>query len=245
LLLHRQEVGKMADGIYVGMCGAVAREQQLEAVADNLANAQTPGFKSARPAFETFLPASGAQDKSYTAAVSTGFDLKPGPTVQTGNPLDVLPDGGDFLTVMTSTGELAYTRDGRMSLDGDGRLTIQGRLVLGRNGQSISVPPGAQPEISSDGSVRVGSTAVADLAVVHLEGPVNRLGTALLQPGAGGHVAPSESQVRVGQIETGNTSAMESVVDMISVQRNFETSMQAIQTYRQLDQRANDVGRPR
>ena len=69
----------MADGLYVSMCGAVARAEQLEAVADNLANAQTPGFKAARPAFESFMAASGAQDKHYAAAVATGFDLRPGP----------------------------------------------------------------------------------------------------------------------------------------------------------------------
>jgi len=64
----------MADGLYVSMCGAAARAEQLDAVADNLANAQTPGFKPARPAFESFLAASGAPDKVYPAAVAGGFE---------------------------------------------------------------------------------------------------------------------------------------------------------------------------
>ena len=91
----------MADGIYVSMCGAAARSEQLDAIADNLANAQTPGFKAARPAFESFIPrgAGPQQDKHYPAAVATGFDLRAGPTQHTGNPLDVIPGDGQFLYV--------------------------------------------------------------------------------------------------------------------------------------------------
>jgi flagellar basal-body rod protein FlgF len=74
----------MADGIYVSMCGAVARSEQLESVADNLANLQTRGFKASRPAFEAFLPAGGRYDKSYVATAATVVDLRSGPTTITG-----------------------------------------------------------------------------------------------------------------------------------------------------------------
>ena len=235
----------MSDGIYVGMCGAVARAEQLEAVADNLANAQTPGFKSARPAFEAFLPASGAPDKAYPAAVSTGFDLRAGPPSRTGNALDVLPEGNAFLAVKTSTGSVAYTRDGRMSIDSDHRLVIQGRPVLGRDGQPIVLPSETTAEIDPDGSVRAGGSVVGEIARVQIDGQVNRIGPALLEPTASTKVSPSEAKLRVGELELGNAPPLESAIDMISAQRHFETSMQAIQTYRQLDQRATDVGRLR
>jgi flagellar basal-body rod protein FlgF len=81
----------MADGIYVAMCGAAARSEQLDAIADNLANAQTPGFKASRPAFAAFLPGAGGGDKTYPAAVASGLDLRAGPTSRTDNPLDVVP----------------------------------------------------------------------------------------------------------------------------------------------------------
>src|SRR5512147_1572388 len=95
--------GSMADGIYVSMCGAEARTEQLDAIADNLANASTPGFKASRPAFESFLPrgAGAASDKHYPAAVAAGFDLRSGPTQRTDNPLDVVPGEGMFLMVQT------------------------------------------------------------------------------------------------------------------------------------------------
>lgn len=235
----------MADGIYVSMCGAVARAEQLEAIADNLANGQTPGFKAARPAFETFLASSGAKDKQYPAAVATGFDLRPGPTSKTGNPLDVLPEGGAFLTVRTPKGELAYTRDGRLTLDADRRLVSGGHLVLSREGSPVQVPPGLVPAIDEKGVVRSGELELGALALATLEGPVNRIGPALLAPSAGAVAMPVETGVHVGEIELGNAGALEATIQLVSAQRSYETSMQAIQTYRALDQRAVELGKVR
>src|SRR5512136_1175708 len=144
----------MADGIYVTMCGAVARQEQLESVADNLANVQTRGFKASRPAFESFLPAAGGYDKSYVAPVATAIDLRPGPTTATGNPLDVVPADGAFFAVMGPGGQVAYTRDGHLSLDAERRLVIGSSPVLGRNGGPIVVPSEYTPEIMADGRVR-------------------------------------------------------------------------------------------
>jgi flagellar basal-body rod protein FlgF len=235
----------MADGIYVSMCGAAARSEQLDAVADNLANSLTPGFKASRPAFEAFLAASGANDKTYPAAVQTRFDLRPGPSSRTDNPLDVVPEGGAFLSVMTPTGGRAYTRDGRLTVDEQQRLVQNGNLVLDPGGSPIQVPPGAAPRINDDGAVMVGSANVGQLGLFKLAGAVDRVGPALLAPGRGGSAEPLEGRVRVGQIELGNASPVEGMVQLISAQRQFDASMQALQTYRSLDQRSADVGRVR
>jgi len=237
----------MADGIYIGMCGAVARSEQLDAIADNLANAQTPGFKAGRPAFEAFMAAGGAQDKHYAAAVATGFDLRPGPTTHTGNALDVLPDDGGFLAVRGPDGKVAFTRDGRLTLDGDRRLVSgAGRLVLDRQGQPIAVPPGLTPSIDGKGTVKAGETELGELAVVKLSGAIDRVGPSLLAPGPGGQAVPvPDATVRTGEVELGNASALEATIAMVSAQRAYDSSLQAIQTYRQLDQRAAELGRIR
>jgi flagellar basal-body rod protein FlgF len=247
----------MADGIYVSMCGAVARADQLDAVADNLANVQTRGFKASRPAFEAFLPAAGGYDKSYTASVATSLDLRPGPSTTTGNPLDVLPEDGAFLAVKSGDA-VAYTRDGQVALDTDRRLVIRGNPVLGKNGQPIVVPHDYLPEISADGAVRArlpsGSegrgraeeVVLGELATYQLSGSVDRVGPALLRLGPGGRAdAVAEVRVRVGEAELSNSSALESMVQMIAAQRSFDASMQAIQTYRTMDQRAAELGRTR
>ena len=95
------------------MSAAVARAAQLDSIADNLANAETPGFKATRPAFRAFLPP-GPSDKVLAGAVSTGVDMRPGPTNTTDNPLDVLPEGDAYLGVRLSTGQMAYTRNGHL-----------------------------------------------------------------------------------------------------------------------------------
>jgi flagellar basal-body rod protein FlgF len=236
----------MADAIYISMCGAVARSEQLDSIADNLANTQTPGFKSSRPAFETFMAASGAQDKQYTAAVATALDLRPGPSAPTGNPLDVLPDDGAFLAVRSPDGSFAFTRDGRLTLDADHRLVSgAGQLVLDRLGKPIQAPPDQPLTIDNQGTVSSGDFEIAKLALVKFEGPVDRVAPSLLKPGQGGKAVPVEVGVRTGQIELGNTTALEATIAMVNAQRSYETSMQAIQTYRQLDQRANELGRIR
>ena len=236
----------MADGIYISMCGAVARGEQLDSIADNLANAQTPGFKASRPAFETFMAASGAQDKHYAAAVATSFDLRPGPATRTANPLDVLPEEGAFLAVQQPGGGAAYTRDGRLTLDGDRRLVSgAGKPVLDTTGHPIVVPPDLAPSVDDRGRVMAGGTELGQLALFRLDGPVDRVGGALLAPGQGGRAVLVEASVRTGEVELGNASALEATIALVTAQRSYDSSMQAIQTYRQLDQRAAELGRTR
>jgi flagellar basal-body rod protein FlgF len=235
----------MSDGLYVSMCGAVARAEQLDAVSDNLANSQTPGFKAARPAFEAFLAPSGAQDKLYTAAVATGFDLRPGPTATTGNPLDVVPEDGAFLTVRLPGGATAFTRDGRLTLDPNRHLVAGGGLLLSREGNPIQLPPDETGRVDARGTVWAGDLEVAHLGLAKLEGVVDRVGPSLLAPGQGGKAVPVEVGVRSGEVELGNSSALEATIAMVSAQRSYDASMQAIQTYRQLDARATEVARVR
>jgi flagellar basal-body rod protein FlgF len=235
----------VADGIYVGMAAAAARAAQLDSISDNLANVETPGFKAARPAFQSFLPGKGPTDKVFTAAVATGTDVSPGTTVTTDDPLDIVPDGDLYLGVQTPQGT-AYTRNGKISVNADGHLSVAGHPLLGRTGEPIVIPEGGAPTIDADGNVVVGGSSVDRLALFQVQGPVDRVGLTLLGAGAGTTVQPIEDgRVRVGQLELGNAQPLESTVAMITAQRNFESAMQAIQTYRQLDQRATEVGRVR
>src|SRR5450432_1958497 len=108
------------------MSGAAARAAQLDAISDNLANAETPGFKATRPSFQSFLPArfGGSPDKVQAAAVATGIDRRPGVTITTDAPLDVVPDGATFLAVQLPTGQRAFTRNGHIEIGSDGGLVV-------------------------------------------------------------------------------------------------------------------------
>lgn len=239
----------MADGIYVGMAAAAARAEQLDSIADNLANAETPGFKSSHPAFQSFLPrgASATSDKVATAAVDTGTNMARGTVVTTQNPLDVLPQDDAFLTVRTATGP-AYTRNGRLTISPDGFVISAGRLVMGTSGNPIQIPPGVVPTINERGAVMVDQVEVDRLALFNFQGngAVAHIGPSLYGPGPGGAVVPApDLGVSVGQLEMGNSTPLEATVAMIGAQRQFETAMQAIQTYRRLDDRVVEVGKVR
>ena len=236
----------MADGIYVSMNGASARMAQLESVSDNLANAQTPGFKATRPSFEAFLAKGDAHDSSkvYPAAVSTQVDLTNGAIIQTGNPLDVVPSGRSFLAVQTANG-IALTRAGHVQVEQNGGLTAAGRPLIGKDGNPILTPVGARVRLDTSGNVFANDAKIGELALFDITGPVDRIGPSLIAPHDAKSIAPSNGTLRLGEIETGNASPLEAAVQLVSAQRHFETSMQALQTYRRLDEKASVVGRVR
>ena len=236
----------MADGIYVSMAGATARERQLDSIADNLANAQTPGFKASRTVFATVLAGESGL-RAFPAVAGTGSDLRPGATAHSGNPLDVLPEDGAFLGVRTSNGTLAYTRDGRLSVDAQGTLRAAGQPVLTAAGATVALPPNAKLEIGSHGQLMVDGKELGRLALFHLEGGADRSGPSLVTPSASnqGHATPVEGRVATGAVELGNRTALDAMVDMVSAQRHFEASMQALDAYRKMGDRSNELGKVR
>ncbi len=236
----------MADGIYVSMNGAAARMAQLESISDNLANAQTPGFKAVRPSFEAFLANADGKNspRVYTAAVATRVDLSPGAVVQTGNPLDVMPSGKSFIGVQTANG-VALTRNGHLQVEADGTVTAAGHPVVGRDGNVITTPIGSQVRIEPSGAVFANDAKVGELGLFEINGAVDRIGPSLLAPQDPKSLTPSLDTVRLGEIETGNASPLEAAVQLVAAQRHFETSMQALLTYKKMDERAAEVGRTR
>lgn len=240
---------RMANGIYVSMNGAAARMAQLDSIADNLANAQTPGFKAERPSFEAFLARADERfgknsTHVYPAAVATRVDLSPGAIVQTGNPLDITPSGKSFIGVQTSTG-IALTRNGHVQVERDGALTISGRPVVDQGGAPIIAPPNTRVQIEANGAVFAGQNRIGQIGLFEINGAVDRVGPSLLAPHSQNDLSVSTDTVRIGQIETGNASPLEAAVQMVAAQRHFESSMQALQTYKRLDERAAEVGRTR
>ena len=241
----------MADGMYVGMAAAAARSDQLDSIADNLANAETPGYKASRPAFQSFLPPRGVapgpalQDKIFMGVVATGTDLSQGPIRSTDNPLDIVPEGQLFLSVTSMTGQPAYTRNGKLNITPEGAMVADGRQVIGTSNDPIMVPPGSNVTISQTGVVSADGVALDRIALFQLQGNIVRVGPQIYAAGPGGTVTPTEGGVSTGQLEMGNVSPLESTVQMINAQRQYEAATQAIQTYRRLDDKAIEVGKIR
>lgn len=237
----------MSDGIYIGMAGAVAQTRRLDAIADNLANAQTPGFKAEKPAFASFLPQEGVGDKVYAAAVQTAIDRSPGLITPTGDPMHVLPDGDLLLGVQLPSGDRAFTRDGRLTVSADGTLlAANGHPLLGEGGGPITAPPHTRPVVDAAGIVRADGVEIGKVALFQIDGPISRLQGSLLGAQEGSQVSQiSDARVRIGELELANSSPIEAAAELIAAHRSYDHSLQAIQTYRKLDERTAELGRVR
>ena len=214
------------------MLAELARQDQI---ANELANASTPGYKPARSAQASFgalllsNSATGQPIGTLEGGVSiaaTTTSLAQGPLAETGQPLDLALAGDGFFTVQTPSG-VRYTRDGQLTIDAQGRLvTAAGLPVLDTGGRPIAVgSDAASVTVAADGAVSAGGKAVGTLAVVSLANPT-RQGDTLFAGTAGAR--PQGTQVVQGSLEGSNVDAAQAMIDMIVSLRSFEASQHVI-----------------
>jgi len=198
-------------------------ERRQEAVANNLANASTPGFKGER-VFARLLE--GAVPEALSQP-----DFRDGAAAPTGRPLDIALSGDAFLVVETPEGE-RLTRGGSLTLDAEGRLiTQEGHPVLGESGPLV-IPPG-DVTIANDGSISVDGAALGSL---RLDRPAD--GSRALREGGslwrveGTSESAAEGDVRVlqGHLEDSNVDPMVALVEMLEIQRAYGAIQRSLQT---------------
>jgi flagellar basal-body rod protein FlgG len=211
----------MDRGLYIAASGMLAEQIRQDQIANDLANASTPGYKGDRTAQRSFgdlllaNSASGAPVGRQSTAVqvdSIETDFSPRPSRETGEPLDFAITGEGFFAVQTAQGT-RYTRNGQFSLDPQGRLvTAAGDPVLDADGNAIT---------AADGKVdprRIG--------VVNLTNP-RKEGDSLL---TGTPAGAATGTVRSGALESSGADPARSMVDMIASLRAFEAGQKVIQT---------------
>ena len=134
---------------YIALSRLVAQARTTAVLANNMANAETPGFRAARPVFAEHLEhqrgtsqTPSARDVAFSWDRATWRDETPGPLQTTGNPLDLAISGPGFFTVETPRGE-RYTRAGRFALGPDGTIVdAEGNALLNPGGQPLRVGAG-------------------------------------------------------------------------------------------------------
>jgi len=162
---------------YVILSRLGAQQRATQVLANNLANADTPGFQAQRPIFGRVLQpqtgAPGGRSTAYSVDRATWRDTAPGPLSTTGNPLDVALRGEGFFVVENAAGEERFTRAGRFTLSDAGRLVdAEGNAVLDTGGRPITLAPGdSRIEIQGDGTIRSENGPVGQLRVVRFEAP--------------------------------------------------------------------------
>lgn len=164
---------------YVILSRLTLQERATAVLANNIANADTPGFRAHRSVFaEQVRHAGGVEgpsalrDTAYVQDRATWRETGQGPVQQTGNPLDIAISGEGFFAVETPRGE-RFTRAGRFTLGADGRiLDMDGNPLLSVEMQPLALPPGdARIEILGDGTVRTENGPIGRLRVVRFEDP--------------------------------------------------------------------------
>jgi flagellar basal-body rod protein FlgG len=239
----------MERGIYSAATGMLAQQFVLDAVASNIANANTTGFKQDIPTFRALhemnlnrFSGAGQTQTSAVGRVGTGvtfdaavIDLSQGVLRPTGNPLDVAITGDGYFAVQTPQGE-RYTRDGHFQMEPDARgadgkaaaylATGSGQRVLGLKGP-IVVPEDGDIRIQPDGRVLVNGVEVDRLKVVRpVDGmPVKEGGNLVALRG---QTEAASARLATGTLEASNVNPVRAMVQMIVVQRAYESAQRAV-----------------
>jgi len=232
--------------LFIAMNGATQTVLAQAVNSNNLANASTTGFRADLEAFSS-LPVSGPGYNSRAYAVSNGqgVDFSSGSIQSTGNQLDLAINGDGWIAVQAIDGSEGYTRAGNLKVNEVGQLLTENDLpVLGNDGP-IAVPPFEEFNIGDDGtvSIRPVGQEVSTLAVINRIKLVNP-DLENLYKGKDGLMrvvdalpVAADSNVRVvsGALETSNVNPISSLVNMISLSRQFEMHIKVMETAKQND----------
>jgi flagellar basal-body rod protein FlgF len=235
--------------IYTAMTGAAATMGQEAAVAHNLANATSTGFKAelhrlrAVPIQNTQLPT-----RAFVVDASVADDFTPGPLQHTNRSMDVAVQGKGWLAVQLPDGTEAYTRNGSLEVNANGILQTRSGLPVVGGGGPITVPPDVEVVVGADGTVsavprtgaRNNTTTVGQLKLVNPpEQDLRRGGDGYFRL-ADGNPAPADPAVRVasGYLEGSNVNVVEQMVTMISLARHYETQTKLLSVAQEMDRSA-------
>lgn len=235
--------------IYTAMTAMNAAMDRQRVVANNLANASTPGFRQEIFAVTPATLKDGSLEARAMARGNVrGADMKAARVVPTGNPLDVALEGKALLAFQSPDrqGEI-YSRRGDLRVAASGVIENgEGLAVLGEGGTPITVPPGFSIALAADGTImardpaapNAPAEAIDKLRLVNPEGSPLAKGIDSFLKVPGGGVLPPDPTARLtpGALEMSNVETADTLVQMIEAQRAFEQRAKIIATAGQLDE---------
>lgn len=222
--------------IYTAMTGASHTLQQQAAVSQNLANTNTPGFRAAINTFRAVpLTGEGLPTRTFVVDSTAGADFSQGVMQPTGRPLDVAVNGPGWIAVQTRDGQEAYTRNGSFQVTPGGLLQTRNGLNVQGDAGPITLPPDAQVTIAKDGTVSAlppdgQAVVVGRIKLTNPEQNMLLRGDDGLFRSRDGNPAEADVNVNVasGFLEGSNVNAVEAMVSMISLARQFDMQMKLL-----------------
>jgi flagellar basal-body rod protein FlgG len=242
--------------------GLDAQNTQMAIISNNLANANTTGYKSQRAAFQDLMyqnvrqvGAQSTQNTQYSTGLTLGTGVRivateanyaQGSSTTTNNPLDLQISGRGFFQITLPDGSLAYTRDGSFTLDNQGNVVtasgypIQPAITIPVGTQSVTVGnDGAVTAVSASGkTTQNGQVQLADF--INEQGLQNIGNNLVIESAASGSPqtgtagANGLGTIQQGSLETSNVNTVTELVNMIECQRAYEMNSKAITTTDQM-----------
>lgn len=257
----------MLKGLYTAYTGMINEQHRMDTMTNNLANAATNGFKKEGATSQSFdsVLAYKIKDTSEAAnlpkrlgnmsmGVKTGenyVDYSGGPFKETGHTLDLALSGNGFFTISftNKAGETSvkYTRDGNFTMNARGNLLTQdGDFVLNDQGRPIRLDPNEEITIDRSGDIYQGGAYVDTIGITDFENYdyLERYGENYFQPVQGARTTEADTSVYSGYLEMSNISVVTEMVNMITIQRQYEANQKVITTYDStLENAVNQNGR--
>lgn len=234
----------MIKGIYASGNNLHYKVKNLDIVANNLANLNSTGFKRELPFSEIIERFKDENIKQLT-------DFKQGTLLSTSNPLDLGINGDAYFSLETPDGE-EYTRRGQFKIDNDGFLVNeQGFKVLGKSGPvnlgDTQLDEDRTISVSKNGELKVGDRVIDELKIVKFDDSqplVRKEGLNFaLQTGMYVEAEQSTYEIQQGFIEESNVNPVLEMQDMISINKEFETTQKVINALDQSLEKAIEAGK--
>ncbi len=244
----------MIKGLYRAASGMLPRTTNQEVISNNLANANTVGYKRQSLFIEELTRAeqrvAPSQENWETPMLSDIYtDYSQAVLEPTGNDLNLALDGSGFMIVESPDGEQFYTRAGDFTISTDGDIVTTDGYTLMTDAGPINLQAGSKLEVGMDGAVSVDGQQIGMLELIDFEKPYNleRISGSLFK--ASDNAVAVETQnlfVRQGFVERANVDVISEMVEMIASFRDYEANQKAIQIIDEsVDRTVNDVGSKR
>lgn len=233
----------MDNGIYISLSRQMALFRDLEVSANNLANANTPGFNNQKLIFSEYLAKDNKRKDAYANDVSTYRDTSKGALRMTDNPFDLALTGPGYFMVETPVG-VRYTKTGNFQLDAQGTLmTVQGYPVLGNDNGRITIPGNVKKvvingtgQITGDGT-DIGQIGMAEFAD---EQKMERMGNSLYKA-TDAPIPADKSRIVQGGIESSNVNPVAELVRVQEISRSVGNTAKFIETMYDLQRKVSSV----
>ncbi|URW75538.1 flagellar basal body rod protein FlgF [Sphingomonas donggukensis] len=235
--------------VYTALSGLKGQMSAQAAIANNIANASTTGFRADRVSFQQMMlkGGDGLESRAPTSEQVMDADRRSGTIVSTGRALDIAVPGTAWIAVQATDGTEAYTRRGDLKIADTGVLeTGDGFPVMGSGGP-ITVPPAQKVMIAGDGTLSIipmgaqpgtEPQVIDRIRLANPEGSQTVKGLDNLLHVKGGGVLPEDldATVQTAALEQSNVNLTEALVDMIENQRSYEVQANLLKEAKSMDE---------